>query len=186
MNVDNLYYSESELRDKGIIFGTNVKISKKVSIYTDSLKLGSNIRIDDFCILTGKIKIGSFCHISNFCSLNGGAGIEIGNFSNLSAKTALLSQSDDFLGESLVGPLVPSNLRNLKAQKIIIKDHVVVGTNSVLLPGVILHEGISVGAMSLVKESFPSWKVVAGVPAKIIKDKSKKAKSLVEDKLFDV
>ena len=43
------------------------------------------------------------------------------------------------------------------------------GANSTILPGVILGDGVVVGAGAVVTKSFPSNVVLAGVPAKIIR-----------------
>ena len=41
------------------------------------------------------------------------------------------------------------------------------------MPGVVIHEGTSVGAMSLVTKSLDSWGVYIGIPCKRIKDRKK-------------
>jgi maltose O-acetyltransferase len=43
------------------------------------------------------------------------------------------------------------------------------GANSTIIPGVVLGDGVVVGAGAVVTKSFPSNVVVAGVPAKIIR-----------------
>jgi len=40
-----------------------------------------------------------------------------------------------------------------------------VGAGSIILPGVTLHEGAAVGAMSLVNKDIEAWSIYAGVPA---------------------
>lgn len=45
-----------------------------------------------------------------------------------------------------------------------------IGGNVTILPGVILGDNVTVGANSVVTKSFPSNVVIAGVPAKIIRE----------------
>ena len=49
-----------------------------------------------------------------------------------------------------------------------------IGCGNVLLPGAVLEEGACVGAMSLIKDVIPVYKIYAGVPAHKIGDRSKK------------
>jgi acetyltransferase-like isoleucine patch superfamily enzyme len=170
------FYDPDELKELGFKnIGENVFISRKASIYgAENIELSSNVRIDDFCILSGKIKIGNFVHIAPYASLCGGKkGITLEDFVNVSRKVEIFAVSDDFSGVSMTNPMVPDNYKHLLEARVILKKHVLVGTGSVILPGVILKEGSVVGALSLVKNSTSGWSINAGVPAKKIKDRKK-------------
>ena len=54
-----------------------------------------------------------------------------------------------------------------------IGKHSIVGAGSIILPGVDLAEGTSVGAMSIVRKSTEEWGVYLGNPAKKIKSRKK-------------
>jgi acetyltransferase-like isoleucine patch superfamily enzyme len=58
---------------------------------------------------------------------------------------------------------------HVKKAKIIIKDKVWIGFNSIILKGVTIGEGAIVGAGSVVTKDVPAWTIVAGNPAKIIR-----------------
>jgi galactoside O-acetyltransferase len=53
--------------------GKNVKISSKASIYgADKISIGSNVRIDDFCIISTSdegVEIGNNVHIACYASI---------------------------------------------------------------------------------------------------------------------
>ncbi len=120
----NSFYSQEELKQIGFLsVGKNVLVSKKASIYNPSaISVGNHVRIDDFCILSGKITIGSYSHISAYTALYGGeVGIEMHDFANISAKTIVYAVLDDFSGNTLMGPTVPNQYRNVKAEKVILK-----------------------------------------------------------------
>lgn len=53
--------------------------------------------------------------------------------------------------------------------KVIIKKNSWIGTGAIILPDVTIGEGAVVGAGAVVTKDVPSYTVVAGVPAKIIK-----------------
>ncbi len=171
------FYSESELKQLGLkSYGKNVKISRFARIYSpESIEIGDNVRIDDFCILSGCICLGSYIHISPYSGLFAGdAGIEVKDFASISSQCILYSISDDFSGNSLFSPLVPDEFRGVKKQKIIIEEYGLIGTGTTLLPGAHINVGTAVGAKSLIYNKTESWKIYAGIPAKIINDRSMK------------
>ncbi|MBD3830902.1 MAG: acyltransferase, partial [Arcobacter sp.] len=51
--------------------------------------------------------------------------------------------------------------------------HSIVGASSVIMPGVTLGEGTSIGAMSLILKSTEPWGIYVGNPAKRLKDRKK-------------
>lgn len=57
------------------------------------------------------------------------------------------------------------------AGRITIGDYASIGTNATILPNLTIGEGALIGAGAVVTKSVPAYKVVTGIPAKIIKDK---------------
>ena len=168
------YLSISDLENMGFkSLGKNVKISDKASIYNaDEIEIGDNSRIDDFCIISGKIKIGSYCHITPMCLLAGGVpGIQLEDFCTLAYGVKVFSQSDDYSGETMVNSLIPKKYKNEKKEKVTLKRQVIVGAGTIIMPGVTIDEGCSIGAMSLIIKSTQPWGIYLGIPAKKIKDR---------------
>lgn len=155
--------------------GINVKISEKASIYNaDKIEIGDNSRIDDFCMLSGSITIGRNVHIAAFCNIAGGEpGIVLNDFSGLAYGCQIFSQSDDYSGKTLTNPTVPKKYKNEHFAAVTLGRHVIIGTNSVVLPGVTIAEGCSVGAMSMITKSTTPWGIYFGIPAKRLKDRKK-------------
>lgn len=157
--------------------GKNVLISEKASLYNiANISIGNNVRIDDFCILSagiGGIEIGSYIHIAAFSSLIGNGRIRILDFSNLSSRVSIYSSNDDYTGASMTNPMIPDVYKNVKSAEVKLCKHVIVGTGSVILPGVVLGEGAAVGALSLVLEDCKEFSIYIGRPAKKLKDRKK-------------
>lgn len=175
--MEDSFFSAEELESLGLrAYGYNVKISRKCSIYqASSIILGDNVRIDDFCILSGRIKIGNYVHVAAYSALYAGdAGIEIGNFSNISSRVAIYAISDDYSGDSMTNPMIPEGYKVLQKKKVVIDRHVIIGTGCTILPGVKIAEGSAVGSMSLVKRCTEPWTINAGIPAEKKKIRSKK------------
>lgn len=171
------FYSEEDLKLIGFkSLGKNVLISKKASIYgANNISIGNNVRIDDFCILSGRITIANNVHISAYVGLYAGnKGIIIEDFVAISGRTLVYAISDDYSGEYLTNPTVPSEYRNVVDTEVIFKKHVLVGAGSLVLPGVVIEEGCSFGAMSLINKSTEPWMIYVGSPIRKLKNRSKK------------
>jgi len=171
----NSFYTNEELQDFGFkTLGENVLISRKASLYaSQKMSIGSNVRIDDFCILSGEITLHSYIHIAAYSALYGQAGIEMESFTGLSPRCTLFSVSDDFSGEFLISPMTNPEHNNLIKGKITIKKYAQLGTDVTLLPAVTIEEGCAIGAKSLVKKSTEPWGIYIGQPVKRLKDRSK-------------
>lgn len=170
------FYTEEELQSLGLLsIGVNVKLSRKVSIYSaDKISIGDNTRIDDFCILSGNIRIGRYVHIAASCLLFGGNdGIVFEDFSGLSSRSAVYAESDDYSGRYFTNPTLPSKYRHSLGGGVIVKKHAIIGSGCTILPSVIIGEGAAVGSMSLVNRSLEEWSVCVGIPCKRIKDRDK-------------
>ncbi|WP_394165736.1 acyltransferase [Neptunomonas phycophila] len=181
------YYSRSSLEKMGFKFlGENVKISDKASIYDPELiEIGDNSRIDDFCVLSGKIKIGIHVHVAPFCLVAGGEeGVFMDDFSGLAYKVQVFTQSDDYSGETLTNPTIPARFKKEYKKSISIGRHVIVGAGSIVMPGVCLAEGCSIGAMALIHKDTSPWGIYTGCPAKRIKSRKKDLLTL-EKKFLD-
>lgn len=170
------YLTELQLTSLGFkSLGKNIKISDRASIYNaDQIEIGDYSRIDDFCVISGKVKMGRNVHIAPYCLVAGGEkGITFEDFSGLAYKVQVFTQSDDYSGLTMTNPTVPVEFKKEAKRAVLIGRHSIVGAGSIIMPGVALNEGTSVGAMSLVRKSTEAWSIYLGNPAKKIKDRKK-------------
>jgi acetyltransferase-like isoleucine patch superfamily enzyme len=182
------FCNQKELLKLGLgSIGSNVYISKYAQFYNASdIHIKSNVRIDDFCILSagqGGISISEYVHIGCYSSLIGQGSISIAKFANISSRVSIFSSSDDFSGNSLTNPMIDKKYKSLITEPVIIEKHVIIGTNSTILPGVILEEGCAIGAHSLVKEPCSPFSIYAGVPVQQIGTRSKEILN-IEKQIF--
>lgn len=158
-------------------YGENIMISEKCSIIgAENISIGSNVRIDDFAILSAgtEITIGSYVHIGCYTSLIGKGRIILENFVTISGKISMYSSTDDYIGMAMTGPVVPEEFRRVTNGDIIIKKHTIIGCGTVILPNVVLGEGCSIGALSLVKEDCGAYTLYSGNPLRKLGPKFKK------------
>jgi dTDP-4-amino-4,6-dideoxy-D-glucose acyltransferase len=163
-------YSDSELRDLGFAsLGRNVRIDRRAALFgTDSIYLGSHVRIDCFAVVTAGpsvVQIDSFTHIAAHAYISGAqGGVHLGYGVGVSPFVAMYSAVEDYTSGSLVNPCVPVDLRTVSVGPVTIGRHAVIGSTSVLLHGVEIGEGAAVGALSLVSRRVRPFEVVHGNP----------------------
>ena len=171
----NSFYDEHELKSIGFRrYGKNLKISRKASLYSpEKMSIGDNVRIDDFCILSGNITLGSYIHISAYTALYALYGITLEDFVTVSGRVTIYSQSDDYSGRFMTNPMVPSEFNNITGGPVVLMKHTIIAAGSVVLPSITMGEGSCLGAMSLLKGDAEAWSIYAGVPAKMIRERSR-------------
>lgn len=170
------YLNRTQLDEFGFYFiGKNVQISDKASIYNPELiSIGDNSRIDDFCVISGKVDIGEYVHITPMCLIAGGKlGVILSNFCTLAYGVKIFSQSDDYSGQTMVNSLIDNKYKTEVFSPVLVERHVAIGANSVVFPGVVVAEGCSLGAMTLLLKSTKPWGIYFGTPAVRVKERKK-------------
>lgn len=147
--------------------------------------IGDSVVIDDFVFLMGgkRTTIGSFVHIASFSSITGGGEFVMEEFAGLSAGVRVYTGNEDYLGDSLTNPAVPSPYRVPIRSFVRVKKHAIVGANTVILPGVTIGEGAVVGANSLLTKDCEAWTIYAGSPARPIRPRKRETIIELEGKL---
>lgn len=165
------FYTDAELRELGLEHcGVGVKLSRRAALHGAArIRLGDHCRIDDFCVISagaGGIAIGRHVHIAAFCLLAGAARIELHDYAGLSSRVSIYSSSDDYSGEHMTNPTVPADYTGVESAPVTLWRHVIVGCGSVILPGVTMHEGSGMGALSLVRRDCEPFGLYSGMPAR--------------------
>ena len=131
--------------------GSSFIIKEKFSIGTGcSITVGENAKLQ-----IGKGYINRDSKI--YCFNN----IEIGN-NVIIAEDVLIRDSDSH-------KIFENEQQTINTKKIVIKDNVWIGAGAKILKGVTINEGAVIAAGAVVTKNVPSNTIVAGVPAKVIK-----------------
>ncbi len=110
----------------------------------------SNLQIGDRCVIGKEV----FFDLTN--------SILIGNEVGIGSRSMLMTHID--LGRMPMSRVYPRESKFIK-----IGDGCFLGAQVIILHGVELGKGCVVAAGSLVKDSFPDYSLIAGVPAKLMK-----------------
>lgn len=173
-------YTVTELEEIGIRVGTNTSVHKSVLFFNpEKIVIGHHVRIDCFSMLSAGdegITIGRNVHVAASSLVFGGGGrVVLSDFSEISPGVKLFTATDDFTEGYLTNPTVPEKYKKIRRGPIVLEPHAMIGASSVVLPGVTLARGSTVGAMSLVLASVGEYEVTCGIPCRVIgrRDKTK-------------
>jgi len=107
------------------------------------------------------LSIGEFCTLGSRVILYNLGGLEIGHHTVLSQDVYVCGGTHDY-----TQPTFP-----LLRRKITIGHHVWIGAGAFIGPGVTIGDGAVVGARAVVVKDVPPWTVVAGNPARVVKQR---------------
>lgn len=114
----------------------------------------------------GKIRIGGGCGISG-STIYAMDCIEIGDKVLIGGNCKIIDNDFHPLHVNLRNPQKPEDI---KKRPIKIGDGCFIGANSIILKGTTLGKNVVVGAGSVVHGTFPDNVIIAGNPAKIVKE----------------
>lgn len=134
--------------------------------FAGDLEISDNVNIGRFTSLNGpgtrvsakinKIIIGSFCSIAS--------GVVMQEYYHKYDRITTYYVNKNIFGEK-------TEIDIFSKGSIVIEDDVWIGSNSVILSGVTVGRGSIIGAGSVVTRDIPRYSIVAGNPAKIIKNR---------------
>lgn len=118
--------------------------------------------------LTPQISIGNNCSIGTQSHITAINHINIGN--NVLTGPRVLITDNSHGSSSLHELEIPPHARELISPgAVVIEDNVWIGEGAMIMPNVHIGKGCIIAANSVVTKSIPSYCIVAGSPAKIIK-----------------
>jgi galactoside O-acetyltransferase len=175
--IDGIEYMGEKVKKLLKKCGKDVKIYPLAKIVEpENVEIGDCTQIDDFTFIEGGLgkKIGKHVHIASFVSIIGGGKLEIADFAGISSGSRIITGSDDFLGRSLTNPTIPIKFKPYIYRGFVkIGKHVILGTNTIVHPDVIIGEGAATGSNTLVLDDLEPWSIYVGTPAKKIGDRKK-------------
>lgn len=145
---------------KYISIGNNSQIGRSVQ-----LTAWDNFKGQKF---TPEIIIGNNCSIGEDSHITAINSIRLGNNVRLGKKILITDNAHGASSAELLD-IAPNYRPLISKGPVVIDDNVWIGEKSSIMPGVHIGKGVIVAANSVVTKDVPSYCVVAGVPAKVIK-----------------
>ncbi|MGY6625079.1 acyltransferase [Acinetobacter johnsonii] len=171
-------FSKKAILGKNVVFGRFTDISLTDGSRKENIIIGDNSRI--FGVLKaagGSIVIGSDVHIGPFSTVGAKESIRIENLSMISTRVDIIDNNNHPVNpEDRIFMNINGGKPALKTWKyadsspIIVGENTWIGKNSLILKGVVVGKNSVVAANSVVTKSVPESCIVAGNPAKIVKN----------------
>jgi len=170
---------------RNVVFGQNVVLRHPHKIH-----IGSNVVIDDNCLLDAKgesnrgIRIGDGVFVGRNTILSCKNGdIELGDGANLGFNCEIFSASRVALGRNVLvaaysyviggdhdfsDPSKPVLEQRRTSAGVTIGDGVWMGAGAKILDGVTLGDGAVIGAGAVVRDDVPAAAIAVGIPARVV------------------
>ncbi|AIF43910.1 2,3,4,5-tetrahydropyridine-2,6-dicarboxylate N-acetyltransferase [Virgibacillus sp. SK37] len=142
---------------------------------------GINARIEPGAVIRDQVEIGDGCVIMMGAMINIGSVIGEGTMIDMNAvlggRATVGKNCHIGAGTVLAGVIEPPS-----AKPVVIEDDVVIGANVVVLEGVTIGKGAIVAAGAIVTKDVAPNTLVAGTPAKVLKEIDENTKTKTEIK----
>jgi acetyltransferase-like isoleucine patch superfamily enzyme len=149
-----------------IHLGNNVDIHESTSV--NNVILRDGVRIAKRCSIFGGpdnlLEIGAHSYVGMNSTINGFVEkVTIGMHVSIAQNVSIMCDS---------GPNASQKMQRIfppQQGPIAIGNHCWIGAFAILMPGVVLGDFCVVAASSFVKDSFPSYSIIGGIPARLIR-----------------
>ncbi|MEV4564473.1 acyltransferase [Nonomuraea sp. NPDC049419] len=147
----------------GLEAAGKVYISPLAAVHTERLRMGDFCYLAAHAYVTGDVSMGRDCTVNPYAVVRG--TISLGDAVRIGAHTSLLGFNHGTAPDREVfrQPITSEGIR--------IGDDVWIGSNVVILDGVTIGDHAVIGAGSVVTKDVPAWAMVAGNPARAIRDR---------------
>lgn len=156
-----------------VVIGDNVEFRRNVEIRShgsSKVIISDNVRIDRGVRLLAAnaaiINIRTGARVGLYTVFNGGDSIEVGKKALISGFVYLQTSMHGYGDKN-------SNVQDqgYNHAPVVLEDDTWLGTHVVVLPGITISKGAVVGSNAVVNRNVDEWQVVAGIPAKPIKER---------------
>lgn len=160
------------LRARGARVGRGVRIGRRVHF---EIGAGARLEIGDRCVIDtnvfitvadgAELVIGSDTFIFHNGDVSSAASVRIGAFCSLAPYVTLIDTDHAYEARGR-----PIRFQGGRAEPIVVEDEAWIATRSIVLKGVTVGKHAVVAAGSVVNRDVPPHTVVAGVPARVVRE----------------
>ncbi len=154
----------------GARFGEGAFVAEGARVFTQALELGARSWIAAGAVLRGQVTIGPDCSVNSYAHIVGtvriGANCRIASMAAIYGFNHGIARTDQ-----------PIKDQKVTSRGVVLHEDVWVGANAVIVDGVEIGAHCVVAAGAVVTRGFPPWQVIAGNPARAIRDRRERPRS---------
>lgn len=154
---------QRELADAGAEIAAGAFVAPNAAVFCDRLALGERSYVAALAYLSGDLTIGADCSVNPFAVVRG--EIRMGDGVRIGAHSSILGFNHRMDNDR------PVFRQGTWSKGITIGDDVWIGSNATILDGVTVGDHVVVAAGAVVTKDVPDWAVVAGNPARVLRDR---------------
>ena len=147
----------------GAVIYRGCAIGRKVLV-ADLATIRENVTVGDFTIVGRGVAIENYCKIGRYVKLE--TNVYITAYSELEDRVfvapCVATSNDNFIGRT------EERFKHFKG--VTVRRGGRIGVNATILPGITIGEDALVAAGAVVTKDVPPRKIVAGVPARVVRD----------------
>jgi acetyltransferase-like isoleucine patch superfamily enzyme len=139
--------------------------------HPENVALGRNVYVGHYSILKGyyknRLEIGDETWIGQQCFFHAAGGLIIGRSVGIGPGVKILTSQHAQAPRDQAIYSAPIEL-----SPVVIEDGADIGVGAIILPGVTVGRGAQVGAGAVVTRDVPAYAVVAGSPARVLRERA--------------
>ena len=112
-----------------------------------------------------RVNVGEFSFLGRGTEIDASDRVTIGSHVLVAPRVFITDHAHKLARGALIGS------QGCSSAPVVIEDGVWLGVNAVVLPGVSIREGAVVGAGAVVTRDVPADTIVAGVPARVLRER---------------
>lgn len=149
------------------------------AILDDEVKIFDHVYID----AGSELIVGKYSIITWYVLIEGGAKTYIGDRVFIGPGSKILTGTYKLDGFFSI-EFMPDGCNEIEYGNVMIENDVYIGANSVIMPGVTIHEGAVVGSNCFVNKDLEPWGIYVGSPCKKVGNRKKPSEEM-KKKVFE-
>ena len=143
--------------------GDGVFVSQYAGVFPRRLVVGDHSYLAAYTYVTDDVTMGAHSTLNPYATARG--TVRVGDGVRIGAHSSLLGFNHS------IEPDRPVHQQPVTSKGIIVGDDVWIGSNAVVLDGVQVGSHAVIGAGAVVTKDVPAWAIVAGNPARVVRDR---------------